>query len=660
MTELHVIGEPIFAKNADGTLVSRIGTLFLRSSGLVTTRNVHALQRLEWLAHLNAQRAAAGKPPLSDFDADAEMEEAVDLIFSDNTVLIRPIPTKYGMELAFRADTILQQSVSKLSIRFLNIQNPVVRQALRVRGEAWRMSPVPMSEEAIRDMILKSRTSIHGNPIYYYNPHSGSRFLSYDVFKGLHLLDEQALRAHLIEIRDYSSKRNRFGQLEVDFFPRDCGFTRKNFEGLSFETMPAKELFEQHTQLAEAFERETPVLLRRDDVGQADWRQAMCDVLTRELQETTSDDVVRGLAPEFFMQVRWLPGGRIENGELALDEIFTEAGKYKGNVELQRLCDLTTRSILRNNMREFIDVEYINIGLISSGINARRDKVAPPVRSYIIEVKEKAFPQPHIRIARMQKWPISAHLNSGKDFTTAIMEATSYADYVVDRWMACRQLGMHLPQKLSVNKVRETYHWSPDPDEKPSYIWSNYFVRDYIDGRASNKIPAEYYASEEFNRELATLLGEAAAPNIIVGRALDNGPVIFDDGNEVIQFDAENHACGLKLTDLTGAFSNYQGLLMAMVPEYTRVLDKRQALMPNVREFIDIYTEAFRVKCLAIQQDYQKRKGSFEELFKDLPRDAKGSFGYRWESVLDRLAAADMDMLADRLFELCLRRLNAG
>ena len=49
---MKIIGEKIFAKDADGRLMSRIGTLFFRTPGLVTKKGIHALQRVMWLEDL--------------------------------------------------------------------------------------------------------------------------------------------------------------------------------------------------------------------------------------------------------------------------------------------------------------------------------------------------------------------------------------------------------------------------------------------------------------------------------------------------------------------------------------------------------------------------------------------------------------------------------
>ena len=41
---MKIVGERIFAKDADGKLLSRIGTIFFKTPGLVTKKGVHAMQ----------------------------------------------------------------------------------------------------------------------------------------------------------------------------------------------------------------------------------------------------------------------------------------------------------------------------------------------------------------------------------------------------------------------------------------------------------------------------------------------------------------------------------------------------------------------------------------------------------------------------------------
>ena len=55
---MKILGEKIFAKDESGRLLSRIGTMFFKTPGLVTARTVHAMQRMMWLDDINATRAA--------------------------------------------------------------------------------------------------------------------------------------------------------------------------------------------------------------------------------------------------------------------------------------------------------------------------------------------------------------------------------------------------------------------------------------------------------------------------------------------------------------------------------------------------------------------------------------------------------------------------
>ena len=173
---MTILGDKIFARDAEGKLASRIGTMFFRTPGLVTTRTVHAMQRMLWLEHLNAIRATSGQPPLSPEEEDLELEQSVDLIFTEDSVLIRPDPDR--MDLAIRADEALRSMVSKRRIRYLNTHSLKVRTALCERGENWRMAPHPISEEDMAQAIEGARVAIECLPIYYYNRATGTRFLT--------------------------------------------------------------------------------------------------------------------------------------------------------------------------------------------------------------------------------------------------------------------------------------------------------------------------------------------------------------------------------------------------------------------------------------------------------------------------------------------------
>ena len=207
----------MLAKDAQGQLLSRIGTIFFKTPGLVTRKGVHAMQRVMWLDEVNAQRAAAGKPPMTEEEEDAELSQSVDLIFTDHHVLIRPDPDH--MDLAFRADEELQKLVSKRKIRFLNTHWAKVRNALRARGENWRMAREPISQEDMTNLILESRVAIGCQPVYYYNRATGTRYLTAGAYQVIRNLPADEFRAQVKETVGLLARRNRMGHQEVELFP---------------------------------------------------------------------------------------------------------------------------------------------------------------------------------------------------------------------------------------------------------------------------------------------------------------------------------------------------------------------------------------------------------------------------------------------------------
>ena len=56
---MKIIGEKIFTRDADGCLLSRIGTMFFHTPGLVTIKTVHAMQRVAWLKYLAQEKGRA-------------------------------------------------------------------------------------------------------------------------------------------------------------------------------------------------------------------------------------------------------------------------------------------------------------------------------------------------------------------------------------------------------------------------------------------------------------------------------------------------------------------------------------------------------------------------------------------------------------------------
>lgn len=642
-----ILGDHPFAKRPDGSLLSRIATLFLRTPGLVTLPGIHATQRVAWGEELRRRRAADGRPPLDPLELEAEWDESVDLILEPDTLLIRPDPD--AMDLAFRGDELLQELVSKRQIRFLYVTNTKVRAALRDRGDYWRMSALPRTVTDMKEMIQSSRLAIGGGVLYYYNRLTGTRYVTLSGFRGLARLGAGDLRLHLLEIQTHSGRLNRVGSPEIDFFLGGAGFGAADLAGLDFPAPDEAALREIHRRLTATFEQAVPPLLREDNPEELEWRNRMFGVLLGRRDEAISDDLLKGLSPEFFMQVEWLPGGRIEEGELIFDPVFDEYDRDPENPELRRLCDLRARSFIFNYIREYGDIQYVNIGRISRSLSNRFQIGETRHNVYLAQVKSPERAEPVVHVLRVQKWGVPDHLDAGKELFAAVMESEEYVDYVLDRRLGCRQLGMNLPPRVVTRRIQERYA-GPARRYAGATYWLTCFERDYIDGRATDKLPPAALRDPAFAAGLAVLLGEAAAPSLIVGCTGRDGESIFDDGDEVVRFERGLPA-GLVVSDHTGTFSDFTSSFDRLAPPYARPVNDRAGLVSDPRAFAELYLAAFTRRLIRIQSEYQRHRRAFRALFRYRPRDEKGSFAYRWDRVLDRLEAADPTAVERRIRE---------
>ena len=645
---MQILGDPIFSRNPDGTLKSRIGTVFFRTPGLVTQKGVHALQRLSWVAEVNRQREAAGRPPMSEMEAADEMAESADLIFTDEEVLIRPDPNR--MDLAFRADEVLQTFVSKRLIRFLNTHAAKVRSALQARGENWRMTRAPLSPEEMDRLVESARCSIRCEPIFFYNSHTGTRFFTAGGYTRLESLPPDRFRAQMAEIVKGLNSFNRLGQREIDIFPPSLPQSLKaRFRALDVDGLDDAALKAAADALAREYRAALPARLRVESISNLDWRNEMCHALTRGPNETAAQeqDLVQGISPEFYRQIEWLPGARVENGRVVFDPVFDEAQRTK-EPALMELCDNRARNIIFNMLRLFGKVDFVNVGRIAHPLvrhplsGVRRGGV------YIVQYKEVGQDAPRLYILRFQKWGIAEHLDEGKDQLRAGIESAQYADYILDRRLACRQLGMNLPNHLGFGQFTEPYRSSNQYNG--TTVIANYFVRAYVPGTASDKLPPARFANPAFAKRFAELMGAAAALDLVVGRAATGTrECVFDMNYEVFQPGDDGLPEKIVVTDHAGSFVLYQEPFDAMIAPYARVVRRRREFVGDYAAFAKMYVAAFERKLAALQADYRANPTAFDELFAQRPFDVGGSMAYRWHCTLKRLAACDPHAVAEKL-----------
>ena len=647
-TGMKIIGDRLFEKDAAGQPLSRIGTIFFRTPGLVTKKGVHAMQRMMWLDALNAEREAAGRPPLTSEEEEEEIAESVDLIFTDDLVLIRPNPDR--MDLAFRADEALQTMVSKRAIRFLNTSSAKVRAALRERGENWRMARQPISQDDMIDLVNASKVPVGERPIYYYNRMTGTRFITAGGYAEIENLEPAAFRRQIAEVVAGLGRRNRLGRPEVDLFPSttppDVKLQFKALDPVGADDATLKAACDR---IARDWRMSIPAELRDETCANFEWRNAICHAITREPNETAAEeqDLIAGISPEFYRQIEWLPGARIDGGEVIFDAIYDEAARTQ-DPELLAMCDNRVKSFLFNTTRLFGELAYINIGRIAKSL--ARDPVEGNRRGnvYIMQCREKGSEVSKVMMIRLQKWGVAEHLDEGKTLLQAIVEADEYSDYILDRRLMCRQLGMNLPRRLGYGHFTEKYRGMNQYNGVA--VRTSYFMRTYVTGTASDKIPVARYRNPAFALKFAALMGEAAALDMIVGRRSSvTKELLFDRNYEVVKLGDDGLPREIAVTDHAGSFVNYEHCFEDYVAQYARTAIRRRPYLSDYAGFVESYVGGFRRKLAETQACYRAHRTAFDELFSDRPYDTNGSGAYRWAKTLQRLDACDPDRVAEIL-----------
>lgn len=621
----------------------RVATVFPEADTIVTLAGIHAMQRRAYVDHVLQERAERGEPALSEQEEIGLFMNGVDLVIQPDAVYIRPDPQQ--IDRAIAADDLLQQAVPKQQVRFLLAGHAQVYEAIKHRGECWRITPRPISKSRIRETIENSRMRIKQGAIYYHSPSTGTRLVTYEKFRALESLSDTDLQNQLLEIQFFSGQVNRYRHLEVDFFIAHRRM-REPLQKADFSTMTPAELRRHHAVLVQQFAALVPPELQDDNLENAAWTQRMLEELQPLKEDAVLEEERLGLAPEFYRHILWLPGGGIEDNEFAFDPVFTQP--IPEGDEFAQLLDDTARALILNHVRDYPDLEYINVGRVNESLaldrppRGRRDV-------YVVQMKRKNRPNTEVKIIRFQKWDVRSHLDEGLPLLQAMTQSEEYTEYILDRRLGCRRLGMNLPEHLFQGRVSERYD-GKNSHYPNSRIWRPYFERDYFPGMATDKIPKTRFKDNEFAIRFARLMGQAAASDMIVGRwDEERSKPYFDDGDEVLLIDEAGMPYDLMVTHHTGSFARFTGDLRYVAPHYATPINARLDLVPDRQAFAAAYVEAFVERFRHIKQDLYHHKSAFDALFSIRSADDPGSFRDRWERVLKRLETTDIEMLADEL-----------
>lgn len=637
---VRIIGPHPLANDEAGHPLCRIATIFPDQDVIVTLPGIHATQRLDFLDILARERKEQGLRPLSRREEEELSDGTGDVIREDNYLLIRPDPRNVSAALA--ADDVLQRIVPKWRIRFLHTRESAVHSAIKQRGECWRTAPEPTSIDQMERLILSSRKAINGEVIYFHSRTTGTHLLSYEQYCRLADLDDDALRFHLAELQTYSQRSTRLGYPEVGFFGTSSPL-KPPFTSHDFTKMDRRALREAYREFQESFSRSVPADLREDQATNPAWRSRMYSELAAPREGPVPEETRLGLSPEFVMQIRWLPGGRIEGTDLIWDSVFEQVAAD----EAPRICDPLVTGFLLNTFREYHDLEYVNFGRVTQSLSCRSN--TPGRRGvYIAQIKRRSHPEEFVKLIRMQKWGVARRLDQDKDLLQSMLEAEEYTEYILDRWLGCRQLGMRLPVDLSANKVSETY-MGKQARYRGLRIWNTYFERQYVRGIATNKLPACRFSAPTFALKFARLLGRAAAINMIVGRCDPSLNPLFDDGDEILLEGQDRMPKGIMVADHTGAFADFLTPLTTWAEQYVRPIRRRGDHVDDLDAFASAYFEAFIDTFRNTQEDYRRRRRAFDTLFQHRPHKEAGSFPHRWKKILHRLNTTEPDELEETL-----------
>jgi hypothetical protein len=628
---VKLIGEHPFFKNNKGDLKSHLGTVFVPDRVIITSNLPHGFQKHNYLSE---KRKAKGLPELEpDEEADLCYNTAVDLVIQNDSVLIRPVPKR--MNLAYKADEILQEIVSKRKIKFLGVNEPKVREYVKTRGDLWRINPLPKTADEITSMICNARQHF-GELTIYYNAELGIRYLPLGEFRKLLCRDYQQALRHLADIRDYLSRKNERGCPELAFF-QALGFGLHEYRDVDFTGFGEQETKSCLENLTAQFENAVPVDLRADDIENPAWKDAMYRSLLpprcsfyEDTCETGEETRVLERCAEVHNHVHWKPGASVgPDGELDFDPVFEE------KIEDKKIFDEKVMYIIRVFQEKMGRLSYINVGKIDESMSKRKNGQMGRREVYFALFQVRGSKKEMRKWVRMQKWDTHEIMEKDKvDVSEAALRSGQYRINIDDRYEACRQLGMNL-LPIDDGIICETI----EGKEVPLF----YFIKDFVDGYATDKIPSAKYLDRKWANQFAKLQGAAAASSAICCKIHeDTGKIAFDDGDEVISENIKGYPDRLTSLDFTGAFKDTATPLEELACQFVPCISRRTPYLRDPEEFAGTWINAFVSRGRHIQGYYRRKKSKFRLITFGRMYDAeKKTFAYVLDMSLQRLDRTD-------------------
>ncbi|MEA2064273.1 MAG: hypothetical protein U9P14_11280 [Gemmatimonadota bacterium] len=521
--------------------------IFPAYSSIIVGPGLHVNLALEFMEVLGDRRGG----PLDGTEQDKVFSDMVAGTRRGKHLMVRSIPN--DMEQVFRAAELLEKLVGADRIRFTGSWDAQVREAFKLRGECWKMTPRYFTIQEITAQIELSRVSVATENRYYYLMSSGGRLMTFPEFQaiGESMADPDTFRARVHEVAGLHQRRNIQYVLELDFFMVDeekFDFSKicKLDEYLGacrkwgvHEQERAEELFQE---AIENFRESLEPDYLRDDPNNPLWRSHMYSQLN-DIPPT--EESILGVSDEFNMNIEWLHGCNIEHSKAVIDSQTQDS----------------MRSLITEFFRFYGPLEYINLGRVVRSQSQKR--AAGSYREVFIAIlKQRGSQVEQIRILRKVRRNTLYYLNRGYSLERAEQLAAGYLQYTFDRRELISMMGVLTPPVHSLKRKESI----PGVGE----VSNDTFDRPYVEGIATDKVPLYYFESEPFVSAFATLMGDAAALNLIIGRSDQNtGKVFFGDGDEMLQFEEDGHVpTSVMLADFTGVFADVVSPLEKFAPFY--------------------------------------------------------------------------------------------
>lgn len=640
---ITIIGDDFFARDHAGRPLNTLATVFPGFNLIVTGRNeIHGMQVDRAADYLKSRLSGTDETLLSkNICLDAICVNIV-----RGKIIVRIEQDNISKGLA--ADLLLQRFVPKTAIQFTGIHIFEVRKAFRLRGEIWRFSSPPIMETDFTDLLCHYRTRIGTGVLFFHNKHTGEHVLTFQEALAIRSLfddQEHEALARIQEIIYLNRLLNHQGYPELSFLvPAGRSPDVRILEEVAECLTPGENSAESSERSVERVEKARilydrflrefadhagPNLLR-DDPGNPLWRAT---VLCRlyNIDERATAEWALGLGPEFYLNIHWLPGAQIVGAEIRFEPETPD--------RIRRLIEYYHRT-----RHDFVS---INVGCIVTPLTDRNQ--TGEEREVFIVALTLPDDRRDIRHIRMSKWDVVHRIKQGLSLEQAISDTRIYIDFIIDRFLAIKILGLPIPDFKQIH-IEDEF----GADIIPVY----YFERDYISGIATDKIPALFYAKAGFLRRLAVFLGQAAAASLVIGRTDPrSNKLYYDDGDEIVCLDASGLPIAFMLLETTGSFNDWttpiENMLQHCIVQFARHIEKarQQGIeQPEFSKALRSFTDGLKNEIWRMRRLLEDPSGRLLSLFSDRTNEA-GGIRCRWEGILVRLGRTEPEHIEALIYD---------